>query len=320
MVSVIMSIYNERPSELSEAIDSILNQTFENFEFIIVNDNPQNVELAELVKKYEMADNRVHLINNEKNIGLALSLNKAAAEACGEYLFRMDADDIAYPDRMAQQYNEITENNLDLVCSGYDIINEKSEIIARDKGFHHDEKMRNSIPYQVTVHHPTVMMKKSFFDAVGGYRNYICAQDYDLWLRMWYANADMKNINKPLLQYRIREDSITSKKRFVQKLTTDYIKELFWQRLKSGTDDYSYTDYLDYLNRHGAYNDSKNNRFLKEYSLLSEANSMIEQGRYFVGYLMRLRVFLVSVSYRRSYIGKFKTKRLVKAFYGKKVG
>lgn len=318
MISVIMSVYNESASDLSEAIDSILAQTYTDFEFIIVCDNPNNIELIELIQKYELADKRVCLIKNEKNIGLALSLNKAANQAVGEYLFRMDADDISYPERMIVQYKEISENNLDLVCSGYDIINEKSEIIRKNVGYYKDETMRGSIPYQVTIHHPTVMMRKDFFDSVGGYRNYICAQDYDLWLRMWYANARMKNINQSLLKYRIREGSITVKKRFVQKLTTDYIKELFWQRLQTGTDNYSYTNYKAYLEKHNAYNDKKNNNFLEAHSMLAKANSLIEQGASFKGRLMRARVFLVNESYRRSYMGKFKTKRLVKAFLSEK--
>lgn len=315
LVSVIMSVYNESSSELSEAVDSILNQTYKNFEFLIVSDNPQNVEVVELIKHYEKADSRVRLIRNQENIGLALSLNKAASLARGDYLFRMDADDIAYPTRMMEQYIELTEYNLDLVCSGYDIINEKSEVIQRNAGFHEDETMRTSIPYQVTIHHPTVMMKKACFDKVGGYRNFICAQDYDLWLRMWYSNVRMKNMHKALLQYRIREDSISCKKRFVQKLTTDYIKELFWQRLKTGRDSYSYNNYLVFLAQHGANDSEKNQKFLKEYSLLSYANSLITQGHYGRGYFLRGKVFLTSESYRRSYLGRTKTKKLLKYFF-----
>lgn len=317
MVSVIMSVYNEKATELSEAVDSIINQTFRDFEFIIVSDNPENTELIGLIKKYETQDSRVHLIRNQENIGLALSLNKAAEAAKGEYLFRMDADDVAYPSRMMEQYEEITQNGLDLVCSGYDVINEKSEIVSKDMGYHKDETMHGSIPYKVTIHHPTVMMKKSFFEMVGGYRNFICAQDYDLWLRMWYANARMKSMNKTLLKYRIREDSVTSKKRFIQKLTTDYIKELFWQRLKTGSDDYSYNGYIDFLKKHNAYDNEKNEKFLKEYALLSQANSLIRQNRKAYGYLLRLKIFLKSESYRKSYLGKFKTRYLVKEFLKK---
>ena len=122
MISVIMSVYNESPSDLSAAIDSILNQTYRDFEFIVVCDNPQNVKLIDLIQKYVLADERVRFIKNSENIGLALSLNKAASQARGDYLFRMDADDIAYPTRMMEQYKALTESDLDLVCSGYDII------------------------------------------------------------------------------------------------------------------------------------------------------------------------------------------------------
>ena len=317
MISVIMSIYNESASDLSAAVDSILNQTYQDFEFLIVCDNPDNEALIRLIQGYAQKDQRVRLIQNEQNIGLAMSLNKAAAEATGEYLFRMDADDIACPTRMMEQYEEMIRNDLDLVSSGYDVIDENSRIIRRDIGFHQDETMRSSIPYQVTIHHPTVMMKKSFFDAVGGYRNYICAQDYDLWLRMWYANGRMKNLNKALLQYRVRENSITSKKRFLQKLTTDYIKELFWQRLKTGADSYSYEGYLAYVKKHGAYDPVKNKKFLKGFALLSQGNALIRAGSRGRGYWMRGKAFFVSKAYRQSYVGRFKTKRLVKAFLKK---
>ncbi len=314
MISVIMSVYNESSKELSEAVDSILGQSFDEFEFIIVCDNPDNAALIELIQKYEQSDRRVRLLVNEKNMGLAMSLNKAASQANGEYLFRMDADDIAYPNRMLEQYRLMTKENLDLVSSGYDVIDEKSEIIRRGVGYHQDETMRSGIPYQVTIHHPTVMMKKSFFDQVGGYRNYICAQDYDLWLRMWYANARMKNMNQSLLKYRLRESSITSKKRFVQKLTTDYIKELFWQRLQTGADSYTYDNYIAYLTQHGAYDEQKNKKYLQEYSMLTQAHSALQQGNKLKGYMLRVKVFFASESYRRSYIGKFKTKRLVREF------
>ena len=317
MISVLMSVYNEILPDLSAAIDSILSQTFEDFEFIIVCDNPKNSEIIELIKKYEAIDKRVRLIMNEENIGLAMSLNKAASRASGEYLFRMDADDIAYPNRMYEQYMEMTKNDLDLVCSGYDIINEKSEVTESNVGYHGDETMRASIPYKVTIHHPTVMMRKSFFDLVGGYRNFICAQDYDLWLRMWYANARMKNMHKTFLKYRIRESSITSKKRFIQKLTIDYVKDLFLQRLESGYDNYSYSGYLDYLTERGAYNEKKNNKFLKEHDRLLQANRLLKQGSLIRGNFMRASVFIMSESYRRSYLVKFKTKRLVSKFLAK---
>lgn len=317
MVSVIMSVYNESREELSGAIESILNQTYPDFEFIIVCDNPNNIESIELIQHYERTDERVRLIKNEANIGLAMSLNRAAQEAKGEFLFRMDADDIAYTNRMLEEYQAISEENLDLVCSGYDIIDEKCEIVSTGVGYQKDVTMRSSIPYQVTIHHPTVMMRRSFFEAVGGYRNFICAQDYDLWLRMWYANARMKHINKPLLKYRMRGNSITSKKRFIQKLTTDYVKELFWQRLETGEDDYSYTNYNDYLVRLGAYDSRKKEKFLKEHSMLSRAKTMINQGCYFRGFLIRAKVFFVSDSYRRSYLGRIKTQRLVNVFLNK---
>ena len=109
-ISVIMSCYNETEKELSESINSILSQTFKNIEFIIVDDNPTNTTLKNLLIKYGN-DKRVKLVFNDTNLGLAQSLNKAIDISTGEYIARMDADDIALPTRFEAQL-EFLENNM----------------------------------------------------------------------------------------------------------------------------------------------------------------------------------------------------------------
>ena len=117
-----MSTYNERACELSAAIDSVLNQSFTDYEFIIVCDNPNNNELKGILSAYEAKDNRVKIIYNKDNMGLALSLNVAIQASKGEYLIRMDADDICKPDRFQKQVDVMQTGKYELIWSSYDYI------------------------------------------------------------------------------------------------------------------------------------------------------------------------------------------------------
>lgn len=109
-VSVIMSIYNQWNSEyLDQAIMSILNQTFGDFEFIIYDDGSDPL-ICRLLEKYKQLDNRVVLIHSAENCGLAYSLNTCINVAKGKYLARMDDDDISDPERLAVQYNRLSES------------------------------------------------------------------------------------------------------------------------------------------------------------------------------------------------------------------
>ena len=105
MISVLMSVYNETLREIRESIDSILAQTYTDFELIIVLDQPNYDEGLSLLREYASQDNRIKILVNEKNMGLALSMNYAAEHAKGAFLLRMDADDICMPDRLQKQYN-----------------------------------------------------------------------------------------------------------------------------------------------------------------------------------------------------------------------
>ena len=102
-ISVIMSVYSERVDWIRKSIDSILNQTYSDFEFIIVNDKPDKEENAQLLEEYAARDSRIKVLTNEENIGLTKSLNKAFALAEGEFIARMDADDMALPERFKIQ-------------------------------------------------------------------------------------------------------------------------------------------------------------------------------------------------------------------------
>jgi glycosyltransferase involved in cell wall biosynthesis len=115
-ISAVMSVYNESEEYLRKSIESILNQTYTDFEFIIILDNPDNKKARDILKEYENKDDRIVLLENEKNIGLAPSLNRGVKVARGKYIARMDADDIALPQRFEKQVYFL-ENNPDYaVC------------------------------------------------------------------------------------------------------------------------------------------------------------------------------------------------------------
>lgn len=245
-ISVLMSIYNENDREIFESINSILNQTVRDFELIIVVDNPDITMLGEHLKEIGITDNRIRIIYNHFNIGLAESMNKALAASKGMYIARMDADDIALPSRFQEEVT-VLDDSYDLVCTDYMLIDEKSEIIERPTVSYSMETLEKDLKYGNIIHHPTVMMRREILEKVDGYRNFPCAQDYDLWLRILEEGGRFAIINKPLLKYRLRGNSITESKSFKQVATIWYIQKLCKERKKLGKDSFSQTNYNKYL-------------------------------------------------------------------------
>ena len=133
LVSVVMSVYNEPVDYVTKAIESILNQTWENIEFIIVMDNPSNAELGELIKSYGAQYNNIFIMENEKNMGLPYSLNRAISKASGKYIARMDADDISFPERIEEEVLFLKKNNYDMVASNRIDIDEEGNIIRKGR-------------------------------------------------------------------------------------------------------------------------------------------------------------------------------------------
>lgn len=253
-----MSVYNETEEELRKAIESILDQTYSDIEFVIVNDNPQNERNKSILKAYA-GDNRIILIENTKNLGLAISLNKGIDASHGEYIARMDADDIATKDRLQVELDYLIANKLDLV-SGAAIYIDENGIPLDDsmqrKGYR-SVNLANIIKYTNPIIHPTVLAKAEAFKDLGGYRNFPCAQDNDMWLRMATAQKKLGSTDSIVLQYRIRMGSISKKNPLKQYLTHNYGYKLYRERLKNnGCDSYSEENYKKYLAAHRAEDES----------------------------------------------------------------
>lgn len=209
VVSVLMPVYNgER--YLHQAVDSILGQTLTNFEFIIINDGSTD-NTAEILDGYK--DPRIVRLNNGKNIGLVGSLNRGLAEARGELIARMDADDVSYPDRLVEEVSFLSSHpEVGLVSTNFYLIDSRSEIIG-GLGLNKllkGEQVEWELYWGNPVVHPSVMFRASLIRSVGGYPpGYLYyAEDYALWLRL-ALSTKLVVLEKPLLYLRKHDLNVT---------------------------------------------------------------------------------------------------------------
>lgn len=266
--SIVMCTYNEKIQWIKESVESIQNQSIKDFELIIVNDNPLNDEIRNQLEVMKKNDIRIKVLNNEKNLGLARSLNKGISYAIGKYIVRMDADDISKSDRLEKQLNFLEKNKLDLVSSNCEFINENSESIGfRGKLPEQDKLIKKILPLGNVIVHPSVMFKKDIFDSVNGYRDFSTAQDYDLWLRLVTANCKFGIINEPLVQYRKHKTSISGSKKLLQFLTDEYQKKLYKERKKKGSDSFSNEHFDNYLKKNMKKSEIGIDEFNKNYEV-----------------------------------------------------
>lgn len=232
LISVIMSVYNGE-KYLSEAIESILAQTYKNFEFIIINDGSIDKTEA-ILKKYEFQDKRIKIINNLENKGLIYSLNEGFDSAKGKYIARMDADDISEKNRFEEQI-KFLEKNIDIaMCTTYIKIfkNNLKFLYKTFKTNTEYENIKVKLLFRNYLSHPTVMIRKEIINKYKiKYREEDKGmEDYGLWIYL-IKNEKIETIPLPLLKYRFLSNSISSK---VLKNTDNYrsvLKQLFKREL-----------------------------------------------------------------------------------------
>ena len=204
-ITVLMSVYNTKEDYLREAIESILNQTLREFEFIIIND-ASNEQTINILDQYN--DDRILRIDNEVNLGLTASLNKGLSIARGEYIARMDADDISYPNRLELQYQYMQKHPKVAVLGGWTKSNGK---ISKYQG-HASSKWRKvrMLIENVGIAHPTAFMRTDFLKKYNlAYDVSIKkSQDYDLWTRcLEYGNIAV--CPHVILEYRVHDEQIS---------------------------------------------------------------------------------------------------------------
>lgn len=224
MISVIMSTYKEDERLLRESIESILNQTYRDFEYIIILDYPDNDVHKSVIEEYALKDDRIHFYINEKNMGLTDSLNRGLSLCHGEYIARMDADDISLPDRLERQMKYLEKNRYDLIGGITEMINENGSLLYSIKSVPTDpKKINKALRYSQCIAHPTWLGKKEVFEKNAGYRHMPLCEDYDFTLRAVLNGFVISNLNEAVLKYRMTSNSISRSNLFEQYLYMSYI-------------------------------------------------------------------------------------------------
>ncbi len=200
-VSVLTPIYNTNPTHLREMIDSVLNQTFTDFEFLILNDSPDNTEIEQIVKEYAKRDKRVKYSKNEHNMGITPSRNKLLKMAAGEYLAIFDHDDISIPNRFEQQVSFLDANPHIGVVSGWLQYFGNDDYLAKNPEWDTDIKI--CLTENCFVAHTAAMIRKSVLvDNNIEYEEYYTpAEDYRLWARLMDV-THFHNLQTVLVKYR----------------------------------------------------------------------------------------------------------------------
>lgn len=206
-ISVLIAVYDGE-KYLHEAIDSVLSQTFQDFELIIVNDGSRDKTL-EILRSYK--DRRIIIINNEKNIGLIDSLNKGLAIARGKYVARIDHDDIALPNRFQEQYDFMEKNSdIDVVGSWTECIDTEGKHLKISRNATDPWAVRYEFLFNNIMFHSSIFFRTQKIKENGGYsHDFIHSEDYEMYSR---PGKELKcaNIPKVLFKLRLHSSSITA--------------------------------------------------------------------------------------------------------------
>jgi hypothetical protein len=206
-VSVVMSVYNGE-EYLREAVESVLGQTFGDFEFLIIDDGSKD-KTGEMLAEYARRDARVRVVTQE-NRGLIASLNRGMEMARGELIARMDADDVALAERLERQVSFLREHpEVGLLGTFVENIGPRGEALGVFGPATGDRELREVMLRWNPFRHPTILMRKEIAVGVGGYRKGLRhAEEYDLWFRM-AERTKIANLAEVLVRYRMHPKQVS---------------------------------------------------------------------------------------------------------------
>lgn len=229
MISVILPVFNTKEEYLRAAIESILNQTYRNFELLIIDDASSN-EVRKVLETY--TDPRIRIFTNSINLGITKSLNIGLKIAQGEYIARMDADDISERGRFEEQLFFMEQHPETIVLGGLAQVLHGTDILGANFNIRREIRKIHLSFYNEGIIHPTAFMRRKVLK-----NNNLCydeeiqhAQDYELWTRC-IEFGDIAVLPKVLLKYRIHKEQISTKKKEVQHHFRDVIKLRMLEKL-----------------------------------------------------------------------------------------
>lgn len=308
-LSVLMGVYREKPEFLRLAVESILGQTYGDFEFFIVLDDPENQRLQKIIEEYAKQDKRIILLINEQNEGLALSLNRAINASTGVYLARMDADDISLSDRFAKQVDYMdTHPDIAVLGTNKIIIDEFGKEVSRGSDLPSShEGVRETLKYSNIIVHPSVMMRSEVIKSEGGYRAFPTTQDYDLWMRLIDKNYKICNLNEYLIKYRINNSGVSMSKAYKQCVVARYIDKLQKERHETGKDTFSVENLNQFLQDNQVDNPDVCQLYQEARALMEDGRIQIKQRKYITGCIKLIRATNKHPFMRKSVIDQIKS-------------
>jgi len=219
-VSIVIPIYNAE-KYVGEAIEGLLNQTYTDFELILVNDCSTDGTL-EILKEYQKKDNRIKIIVNEKNLRVSAAANRGIKEARGEYIVKQDSDDWSYPDRIAKQVEYMDAHPEVVLSSGNMEMCDENMNVKNRTHFPttHAEIMNVLLQFNPMVHSAMIYRRETFLD-VGGYGGINTSEDYLLTMKM-ASKGQLGNLEDVLVKYRVLNTSLTAKDPMDMHLATLY--------------------------------------------------------------------------------------------------
>lgn len=247
LISVVMSAYNSEKF-ISDSISSILNQTYDHWELIIINDASLDNTLK-IINQFSEKDPRIKVIDNEKNLGLTISLNIGINNSNGEFIARLDSDDLAESSRLEKELDHLhAYPEVGLVGSGAHLINSFGNRIGSMNVMSQPYFVNKFIISLNPFIHSSIMVRKEALDNVGSYREkFRYSQDYDLILRL-SEKYRLSNISLPLIRWRVSDSSVTMQHHTLQRIYADIAREFAIERRNSGHDNYESAEFENLIN------------------------------------------------------------------------
>ena len=243
LISIVLPVFNCE-AYLSDAIQSILIQSFSDFELIVINDASTDSSQS-IIQSFN--DKRIREIVNKQNLGLAKSLNIGFKLAKGQYIARMDADDISMPSRLEKQFLFMEENpDIDISGADYELFGEKTRIVKLP---YEDREIKDTLFFNSCIAHPTVIFRH---ESIKKYmikynEKFLYSQDYELWCRL-IDKLSFANIPDVLLKYRVHKKQSNQRKVDEQSNNANLIRKMNLEKIGVDFHEKLFKDYLSIIN------------------------------------------------------------------------